>query len=284
LIDNIRLSLYSPPELIKLEAYTLTDYPIVVHLDLDVLVLKPLDELFDMMMYGSDHVEPLKAIMWPEKELPKQVDAFYTYDYNMVAISKPHKPVQGGFLVTRPSMEVYEEFRKIVLEGDFREGKGWGGMIGPFHGAMTFQGLIPYYYDILHPGKSIELNRCIYNQMCDNPRDQKTVNDVVHGNCRIGTEECEDCRSRPLEDIVTTHFTLCQKPWGCYPHTQDTIQHRLCRKLTREWYRIRSEMEKSWGRTGTGPGTHDTENFFGYCTKNFEKGYVPIEEPYGKPV
>ena len=30
-------------ELIKLEAYTLTDFPIVVHLDLDVLVLKPLN-------------------------------------------------------------------------------------------------------------------------------------------------------------------------------------------------------------------------------------------------
>ena len=37
-------------ELVKLEAYTLTDHPVVVHLDLDVIVLKPFDALFDWML------------------------------------------------------------------------------------------------------------------------------------------------------------------------------------------------------------------------------------------
>lgn len=273
-------------ELIKLEAYTLTDYPIVVHLDLDVLVLKPLDELFDMMLHKT-HMKPgatvSNAIMWPEKPLPENINAFYTYDYNMVA---PHKakPVQGGFLVLRPDKSVYEEFRSIVLEGDFQQGGGWGGVVGPFHGSMTFQGIVPYFYDFLHPGQSVELNRCIYNQMCDNPRDKKTVNDVVNGKCRTGEEECEDCRSRPLEDVVTVHFTLCQKPWWCLTHSQDMIQHRLCRKLTREWYRIRADMEASWGRSEKGPHDNDIDHFFGYCSKSGEKGYQPIKEPYGQPV
>jgi hypothetical protein len=266
-------------ELIKLEAYTLTDYPIVVHLDLDVIVLKPMDDIFDMMML--DNVEPSKAIMWPNKPIPQKINAFYTYDYNMVSASNPYKPVQGGFLVTRPDRKVYEEFREIVRVGDFRDGGGWGGKVGPFHGSMTFQGIIPYYYDVLHPGQSIELSRCIYNQMADNPRDKKTVNDVVQGKCRTGEAECEDCRSRPLEDVVTTHFTLCQKPWWCLPHSQDAIQHRLCRQLTHEWYKIRSELEQSWGRPAFGKSQYERDHFFGYCDFSGSKGYQLIQEPYG---
>ena len=79
---------------------------------------------------------------------------------------------------------------------------------------MTIQGLIPYYYEYLHneTGGGVELNRCIYNQMADNPTTQRTVKDIPQGNCRTGEEVCEDCRARPLEDIVTFHFTICQKP------------------------------------------------------------------------
>ena len=36
--------------------------------------------------------------------------------------------------------------------------------------------------------------------------------------------------------------TLCQKPWECLPHDADLLQHRLCRKLFSEWYRIRADF------------------------------------------
>mmetsp|Transcript_17186 Transcript_17186/g.26046 ORF Transcript_17186/g.26046 Transcript_17186/m.26046 type:complete len:369 (+) Transcript_17186:118-1224(+) len=198
-------------ELIKLEAYTIVEHPIVVHLDLDVLILQPMDALFDYMLGKTSDLSTI-PVMWQEKPPPKEVNAFFTRDYNMVHASTKYKPVQGGFLVLRPSLKTYKEFCDIIREGDFRDGKGWGGVVGPFYGSMTFQGIIPYYYDYLNPGTSLELNRCIYNQMCDNPRDQRTINDVVHGKCRTGEKNCEDCRSRPLEDVVTAHFTLCQKP------------------------------------------------------------------------
>jgi len=272
-------------ELIKFEAYTLTQYPIVVHLDLDTLVLKPLDELFDMMMStGSSIQRPTSgAIMWPDKPLPDRIDAFYTYDYNMVRPKVRYKPIQGGFLVLRPSRQAYDEFKEIVRVGDFRDNGGWGGVVGPFYGSMTYQGLLPYYYDYLHPGTGVELNRCLYNQMCDNPRDKATVDDVVHGNCRTGQDDCEDCRSRPLEDVVTTHYTLCQKPWHCLPQSADKIQQRLCRKLHHEWFKIRSDLERSWGRTGHGPALWEQAHFFGYCQSKGRSGYLKIEEPYGKP-
>jgi hypothetical protein len=271
-------------ELIKLEAYTLTDYPIVVHLDLDVLVLKPMDPIFDLLMNRPVDTKLLQEyIMWKDKPVPEsaQLQALFTMDYNMVGPSNPYKPVQGGFLVLRPDKKVYEEFRDIIRKGDFREHKGWGGLVGPFHGSMTFQGLIPYYYNVLHPGHSIELNRCVYNQMADNPRTGKTVNDVVQGQCRTGEADCPDCRSADVRSVVTTHFTLCQKPWTCLPHEHDMIQHRLCRKLTHEWYAVRSELEQSWGRTGSGTGDFEKELFFGWCTRSGGGGYIPIQKPYG---
>ena len=69
-------------ELVKLEAYTLTEHPVVVHLDLDVVVLKPMDALFDMMLAKSpDDWDTINVpIMWPEKRLPEQVNAFFTRD------------------------------------------------------------------------------------------------------------------------------------------------------------------------------------------------------------
>lgn len=199
----------------------------------------------------------------------------------MVGPTRKYKPVQGGFLVLRPSMDVYNEFVQIIKKGDFRQGSGWGGVMGVFYGSMTFQGLIPYYYDYLHPGQSVELNRCIYNQMADNPKDKKTVNDIPQGRCRTNEEECEDCRNRSIDEVITAHFTLCQKPWLCLPQDRDIIQQRLCRKLHHHWHLVRSDLEQSWNRPSKGSGTYHEEHFYGHCQKFGKEGYVPIERPYG---
>jgi hypothetical protein len=71
-------------ELIKLEAYTLTQHPVVVHLDLDVLVLQPLDSLFDVMINGNGRDSAAQntriAVQWPEKPFPDKPNAFFTRD------------------------------------------------------------------------------------------------------------------------------------------------------------------------------------------------------------
>jgi hypothetical protein len=195
-------------ELIKLEAYTLVQHPIVVHLDLDTLLLQPMDTLFDYMLDIDTKMDATttttttttttsrsttdtqqqqfttttiqQMVMWPNVPIPsgRTVNAMYTYDYNMVLPATKYKPVQGGFLLLRPSLKVYEEFKHIVQFGDFRSGSGWGGQVGPFYGSMTFQGIIPYYYNLVHPQQGMELNRCYWNSMADNPRTEKTVNNV----------------------------------------------------------------------------------------------------------
>jgi hypothetical protein len=202
----------------------------------------------------------------------------------MVGPNRKYKPVQGGFLVLRPDMDAYDEYVKVIKKGIEKEGDGWGGLVGPFYGYMTFQGLIPYYYDVLHPNEAVELNRCVYNQMADNPKDKRTIKDIPQGRCRTNQKECEDCRNRPLEEVVSAHFTLCQKPWLCLPQKTDIIQQRLCRKLHHEWFQIRSDLEESWGRSAIGNGSYEQDHFFGYCKSHGKPGYLPIEKPYGIPV
>lgn len=154
-------------ELVKLEAYTLTQHPAVVHLDLDTLVLKPMDALFDWMLVDpndlkSEYDTSDIPIMWSDMEKPSTVNAFFTRDCkffillglassvllpydnlslfclsrtdNMVGPTRKYKPVQGGLLILRPDKKVYDEFVAIIKEGDFSQKGGWGGKVGPFYG------------------------------------------------------------------------------------------------------------------------------------------------------
>lgn len=190
-------------------------------------------------------------------------------------------------------MEVFSQFQSIIRSGNFTPNKGWGDKGYKFYGAMTFQGIIPYFYDIIQPNTSIELNRCMYNTMADNPRDKRTVNDIVSGKCRDGRNDCEDCRERNIEDVRTAHFTLCQKPWECLSHNHDMLQHRLCRKLFGEWYKVRADLELSWvgknfveeeesgstsgGAVVVGNGGFEKEHFRGFCNGYGKKGYIPMQ-------
>ena len=87
-------------ELIKFYAYTLTEHDVVVHLDLDTLVRRQMDDLLSRIKNGES-------------------DAFYTFDYNMVNPGK-QPGVQGGFLVLRPEKKVFDDINQIVLTETFR--------------------------------------------------------------------------------------------------------------------------------------------------------------------
>jgi hypothetical protein len=143
------------------------------------------------------------------------------------------------------------------------------------------QGLMPYYYQILHPGRSVELHWCTLNNMCSPSRDKGVVNGKPHGTCYTGEIDCEDCRERSVEEVISTHFTVCQKPWLCLGHSAEILEQKLCRQFTHEWFKTRSELEISWGRSGWGEGKVDRDHFFGYCTKHGKTGYTLIEQPYG---
>lgn len=74
------------------------------------------------------------------------------------------------------------------------------------YGAPMIQGLVGFYYGHYHPGQIVELDRCIHNQMVDDP----TTNS---GECFVPVNgQCRDCRKQNLTDVYSAHFTFCGKP------------------------------------------------------------------------
>jgi hypothetical protein len=249
-------------EFLKLYSFTLLDYPVAVHLDLDTAILKPLDDLFDVMLLPSNASKHIPAAMWNSTTgtntngtgthtFTHPVNAFFTRDYPMITPGRKVEKVgmQGGFLVVRPDRKVFDEFCKIIMSGAFVPGPGWGGeklRYGGYFGAAQIQGLVSYYYGHFHPNTYIELNRCYYNQMADPPRHEK------NGRCMTGEKDCQDCRDTDMKDIYSVHYTLCQKPWWCPSPDHKWLsekvwkgnQGELCMKFHHEWHRIRHDLER----------------------------------------
>jgi len=186
--NKLRMLMYNDgccgyTELLKLHSYGLVEHELVVHLDFDSLILRPMDDLFDVMLGNQKDDKVANSLSIAKLPLSKPVnfsrpiDAAFTRDYNSVKSPNRNSPVgyQGGFLIVRPSLTVLERYRKILQRGEFSldPRKGWGNKHGNFYGDVTFQGILPYYYeDIAPPGEhnELELDRCTYNQMADNPR------------------------------------------------------------------------------------------------------------------
>ena len=137
---------------IKLYAYTLTDHPVVLHFDIDCIVTQPLDELFDAMLYPNDHprhIEAMKAIPLERKNdpIPERIDAFLSMDYSLNWPWHREAPVQGGWLVVRPSQKAFDDYMDIVLEGNYTGGfnneAGWGHLgFGGWIGSAAIQGIV----------------------------------------------------------------------------------------------------------------------------------------------
>jgi hypothetical protein len=290
-------------EFLKLYSLTLTNYPIVVHLDLDCLLLQPLDPLFDPMMlpdsqgyyktlFGNqnmaDQLLPIRKhipdAMWSNfKTIP--VTTYFVRDYNLIKSTVNVPPtrvnIQGGFWIVQPNQAVFEEFCAILRDGHgYTKASGWGGLQLPpshYYGVAQIQGLVSYYYGHVRPGSSVELNKCVYNNMVDNPtRRQACQESTLSG-------PCQDCRHTPISQIRSIHLTLCQKPWWC----PLWIEEPQCSKFHYEWHRIREDFEAQL-RPTTSPraiqnpvNTADMKDVLGrfprHCTRKGSKGYKPID-------
>jgi hypothetical protein len=203
-------------EFVKLWAYTLTDFDFVVHFDTDVMVLQPLDQLFELMMasnathYNDQLPISEKLPLMFKQKIPSRIDFFYTRDYLMrSSLTKDVRKygIQGGFFVVRPDAQVFTELCDIILEGDYTSRNGWKGLkYGGAWGGAQIQGLLSYYYGHVRPTTAVELNRCIYNTMVDD-------DPLFRGSCRTAEKFCEDCRKTPLSEMKTVHLTTCYKPW-----------------------------------------------------------------------
>ena len=161
-------------EFIKLYAYTIPE-EVIVHVDIDFAFYKPMDHLFDALLYNKDTPEGRAArnkieLERPSDKLPDQIDAFITRDWPQVAPNKFPPAYQAGFLVARHNPSILEEFVAVIKQGNYTEGwgwsSGWGGKgYGGYVGAMAMQGVVAYYYDHIRPNTAVELNQCRFNHM-----------------------------------------------------------------------------------------------------------------------
>jgi len=137
---------------IKLDDYTLTEYPIVVLLDIVTFLLNPLDELFEAMLEKSGSAEAKAAkelINFHEtgsNTFPDVIDAYFTRDYTTLQPTNDKVKVAGvhyGFLISKPSNEVFDDLLNIIEEGKYARDVGWGHKgYGNYLWAMTTKGLL----------------------------------------------------------------------------------------------------------------------------------------------
>jgi hypothetical protein len=281
-------------------------------MDLDTLVVHPLDELFDVMYFdgaGDEGRSARSALLRDGIVAPTYlnrrmtgdptgatgvgnaterrhasaeevmadivVDAFFTKDYNMIRPGAQQRRVgvQGCFLVVRTSMSTYRRIVDIVLSGEYygghdAGGTGWrkSGYGNHIWGSMTIQGLLAYYFDVEESDRSVELNRCRYNNIADNARvltfspnpkyprgmllpfarnasnPRYDFNDTV---CRDGRAACDDvdCQRFPVSRARVLHYTYCKSPWSCNScEYLETYKEPTCHLMTREWFRVRATL------------------------------------------
>jgi hypothetical protein len=315
-------------EFIKLYAYTLMDHPITVHWDMDVAIFQPMDDLFDSMLHDKDTFQGQLArskldVQHPDRPLPPIIDAFFTRDVTSAQPWEIRQGVQGGFLVSRPSLSHFDKYVSFIQKGNYTGGRGpksgWDGLgYGGFQGAMAYQGVVAYFYDQIATNTAVELDLCVWNQV---------VADVIwrgpnkmehYGQCReyptrMGDSHemntpingrCKDCRSLPIDQVKSAHYTACKKPWECtlpYPRKpskrQKNQKHRLqeltnittCGLLFRKWFDLRTDFEETVYQQVTAQtngtkllfrgrdGSYEKQYFGGYCENQFQ--YIPMEPP-----
>lgn len=269
-------------EFLKLEAYSLVQYSIVMHLDTDILILQPMDAIVDAMM-GIDTSGI--QVLHKDRPLPPRIDFVYTRDY--VQMSKMTNDtskfaVQGGFFAVRPNARTYRRLINTVKSGSFDMMSGWARKsYGGYYGAPQIQGMLSFFYgehDNTH--SSVELDPCVYNSMVSFPPIASDGFCRYHDKLESNKQkECRDCADLSLSQLHSTHYTVCYKPWVCPKHKRFG---QLCKDTHRAWFNLRRELEVSWGYEVPTDGWNYNITG-GYCTTPKWQGYIPLKLPTEPP-
>lgn len=266
-------------EFLKLYGYNMTEYPIVVQLDLDMLLLRPLDDLIDAMLSPIDmryqetalvpapvtsigHVHPqtqsngtntVSTLSPTTTRTRPPIHAFFVRDYNANLkykqknkVRPPQKlQIQGGFLVLRPDPSVLAEFIELIKTGDFQPlrgwtSEGWGGVLKGPGGSDRFQGIVSYFYSAIHPNTAVDLHPC-YHDVNAGPPIGKS------GKCATSQSQCEDCRETNFSKIYSVHFGGCRKPWDCiFTDSKDNpwgLRGPACLRMHHAWHKVRQDFQ-----------------------------------------
>mmetsp|Transcript_22566 Transcript_22566/g.25686 ORF Transcript_22566/g.25686 Transcript_22566/m.25686 type:complete len:467 (+) Transcript_22566:41-1441(+) len=260
-------------EYLKLEALTMVQYDVVIQLDTDMMILSPFDRLIDALLTGNTKGLPL--VEYPNtgshtaksKELQpttknsntitnsntnhtttRNYDFIFTRDYvQMRTYLEAHQmPIQGGFLVFRPSLEMYRHLVDVVLPRSNyvvnpkkRGTGGWQGLgYGPYYSGAQIQGFLSYIVgEMIFTQRALELDMCHYNHVSVSPTQKQNDTEIClfrHPQTGI----CRDCRQTSLSEIQSYHFVGNAKPWLC---------GKGMGPVYRQWFALRRELEEARG-------------------------------------
>jgi len=164
---------------------------------------------------------------------------------------------------------------------------------------MAYQGVLAYFYDVLYPNRHVELDVCRWNQVVADVIWRGPNGKEHMHQCRDypapGIEpeqntpengQCYDCRTLPVDQTITAHFTACKKPWECtvpkprIPRDKRQVyrlQHltnaTTCGLLFAKYFEYRLDIEQRIARviggssmaSDTASGGYFPEYFRGFC-------------------
>mmetsp|Transcript_11667 Transcript_11667/g.36386 ORF Transcript_11667/g.36386 Transcript_11667/m.36386 type:complete len:379 (-) Transcript_11667:36-1172(-) len=220
---------------LKYYGAALLEYERVLVLDADVLLLEPIDEIFD---------------------IPSSHALVGTYNHNLDISSSVFPAVQGGFLLFSPSLSDFQALVNLTREGDYRAETGWkGSNTGWVYGGVGPQGLLSFYYNQVRPGQPgfdptapqkgydvpgnatvqppgsrfLPLDHSVYNVLVP---DLRRMRMWAPWKAELALAAFDASR------VKAFHFSgLCQKPWQCVP-----TGSLLCEAMTSRWWELRAEL------------------------------------------
>jgi len=206
--------------------------------------------------------------------------------------------LQGGFIMVRPNITTRDALVDMVKSGKYYNGRGknagWfrSGYGMHIWGSMTIQGLLAYYYSNIAKDTSVELNRCRFNQIAENPRrssfDKRGKyprGTPVSADAKFHDMECRDreghncddvqCQTWPIEESFILHYTYCKSPTACGDLSwNETHKDHQCKRMFQKWFDVRKLISGDEYDTMAN-GTYYPEWYRGYCRGEGEYISIP---------
>jgi hypothetical protein len=304
-------------EMIRLYAFRMIEYRIVVLLEPSTWLLHPADAIFDVLMHGAsghpwaekhqNHF--VKETFYPNgtitkaSSFPKELDIVFTRDYSSMIQNSWTTGISLAFVPLRPSMLTYRRLINTYQSVPYGVKHGWDNKgYAHYAGSMQTKGLLTYYFSEKQPHRKLELYRCIYNNLADVPYIAGVKG--KRDNCRDVKEHkllpdgtvmpCTDCRIQPFHEIVVANFAICQVPWVCpyidsptrIPLLVPTV--KMCRRFHESWFNMRKMVEENFVDPKyrvKSTGTFHPEVFHGYCQPGGSRGgaYVTMDKDLRLP-
>ncbi len=256
-------------DLIRLYAYQLEEYDAVILVDYDTLILRPIDEVVDLIMESGVESQDDVVEQGDINSNNDGIDAVFSWEH-LPSLINPHaraSAINLSFFVLRPSKTTFDHLVKSYQTSAFSEGRGWGSIgRGSFPGWMTTQGFLTYYYDEVANAAKVEVNRCSFGNSGEEVNVNNSILITNEGkmDCFGSNDgQCNDCSKSKFDDVVVADLSYCRAPWECGDSGMDgtrvtadneqdelsssasdkLLSSGLCRQYQKLWFSGRLQME-----------------------------------------